>query len=98
MIIVTVKIPTKHEHTHQFIEHMTELAQTVRKEKGCIVYNLYTDPATPQTLFMYEEWESMDALRAHISQPHMIAHKQKTADWLCGEVVLNTSEAAPASL
>ncbi|MFV0421046.1 putative quinol monooxygenase [Oleidesulfovibrio sp.] len=98
MIIVTVKIPTKAPYTQQFVEHMGDLALTVRKEEGCITYNIYKDPFSPDVLFMYEEWESMDALRKHMTQPHLLEHKKKTADWLSGEVVLTTADGTPVSL
>jgi quinol monooxygenase YgiN len=98
MITVTVHIPDKPQHAADFISHMHALAPVVRAEQGCLTYNLYTDPYRPDMLFMYEEWQDMDALRAHLEQPHMNEHRRTTKDWLAGDVTLHTTRSTPVTL
>jgi quinol monooxygenase YgiN len=41
------------------------------QEPGCIEYQAYADRNDPGTVFMFEKWESQDALNAHFVSPHM---------------------------
>ena len=55
---------------------------TVRREDGCRMYTLLKDAATDwdkpmrfgeRTMWMLEQWDSIDALKAHLDTPHMKA-------------------------
>ena len=55
---------------------------TVRREDGCRMYTLLKDAATDwdkpmrfgeRTMWMLEQWDSVDALKAHLDTPHMKA-------------------------
>ena len=55
---------------------------TVRAENGCQMYTLLKDANTDwdkpmrfgeRTFWMMEKWDSIDALKAHLSAPHMKA-------------------------
>ena len=55
---------------------------TVRAEDGCRMYTLLKDAETDwdkpmrfgeRTMWMLEKWDSVDALKAHLSTPHMKA-------------------------
>ncbi len=41
------------------------------QEPGCIEYQAYADRNDPGTIFMFEKWQSQDALSAHFASPHM---------------------------
>jgi len=41
------------------------------QEPGCIEYQAYADRNDAGTIFMFEKWESQDALSAHFVSPHM---------------------------
>jgi quinol monooxygenase YgiN len=41
------------------------------KEPGCIAYQAYVDRNDPGVLFLFEKWESAEALNAHFATPHM---------------------------
>ena len=54
----------------------------VRREDGCRMYTLLKDASTDwdrpmrfgdRTMWMLEKWDSVDALKAHLSAPHMKA-------------------------
>ena len=41
------------------------------EESGCIEYQAYADPSDPAVVFMFEKWQSADALAKHFQTPHM---------------------------
>jgi quinol monooxygenase YgiN len=59
----------------------------VRAEKGCIEYGPTTDvedagafqtPFGADTFVVIEKWESLEALKAHLAAPHMVAYSAET--------------------
>ena len=40
-------------------------------EPGCIEYQAYRDRSQPGVVFMFEQWQSQDALSAHFATAHM---------------------------
>ncbi|EJL6751061.1 antibiotic biosynthesis monooxygenase [Vibrio alginolyticus] len=81
MIVNTVKGTVKAEFKDKFIAHMSELAETVRAEKGCITYDLNVDTENELVLFLYEKWESKDDILAHLATEHMQAHLAEAQPW-----------------
>ena len=60
----------------KFIKIAKANIPTVRKEKGCISYDLTEDcseSARTDVLTFVECWESVEHLKAHLGQPHMKA-------------------------
>lgn len=64
----------------------------VRKEAGCIRYDLHRSDYGNVFLF-YEIWESPAHLAAHGKTPHMDAMRQASADLVVGVAEVNTWEA-----
>ncbi len=69
---------------------------TVRAEAGCIEYQATVDAAgvgSLQTRFgedtfvVVEKWESLEALKAHASAPHMSAYAAKVRDMVASRVI-----------
>ena len=48
-----------------------DLISAARGEAGCITYEFYRGLSDPDTLVVFQEWESMDALMDHLSSPHV---------------------------
>jgi quinol monooxygenase YgiN len=71
-----------------FIEMFKANVPTVLEEDGCIEYFPAVDIDSglpPQKLdgnvvTVIEKWRDLDALRAHLKAPHMVAYKEKTKD------------------
>ena len=80
MIIVggSVRIPENK------VAELLPAAQTIiaatRKEAGCIVYSFAFDVVDKGLLRIYEEWESLAHLEAHLKQPHMLPWRAKLAE------------------
>lgn len=81
MIIVTVTGQVKPEFKQTFIDHMADLALTVRAEEGCITYQQNISADNDNTLFLYEEWESQAHLNAHLATEHMAKHFAEAQPW-----------------
>ncbi len=63
----------------------------VRAEPGCTEYQAMIDvdalgkfqaKVGDETFVVIEEWESVDALKAHAASPHMAAYAAKTKDMI----------------
>ena len=50
-------------------------------------YEFYVGLADPDTLMLFQEWESMDALMGHFDTDHMDAFLQQLPDLVSGEIV-----------
>ena len=55
-----------------------------RKEKGCIAYDLNRDLKDATKYYVYERWQSVAALEAHMETEHIKVLLGKIADVLTG--------------
>jgi quinol monooxygenase YgiN len=58
-------------------QHLLSLSAPTRAEPGCVVYDLYRDPAHPHEFLRFEIWTSAAALEAHKQTPHLRASFEK---------------------
>lgn len=49
-----------------------EVAEKSCAEDGCIRYSYYYPANCSSDLFLWEQWESLDAQKAHTAQPHFL--------------------------
>ena len=88
MISVIAAIRVKDGQLDKFLEIFKSNIPAVLNEEGCIEYMPTVDVPTglpPQALdekvvTILEKWDSVDALMAHLSSPHMLEYKEKTSD------------------
>ena len=88
MINVIASIRVKAGRVSEFLEVFKANVPNVIREKGCIEYFPAVDIAAdlpPQrvdenVVTIIERWESLEALRAHLITPHMLAHREKVKD------------------
>ena len=71
MIIVHGTFPVKSEVRDDALELMRQMAVASRAEDGCISYEFYIGLSDPNTLLLFQEWESVDALQGHFETDHM---------------------------
>lgn len=69
---------------------------TVKAEAGCIEYGAAIDaegapamqtPYGADTFVVIEKWDSIDALKAHATAPHMVAYGAKTREMVASRVI-----------
>ena len=73
MIIVHGNIPLKPESREEALKLARVMATATQNEEGCISYDFYVGLSDPNTLLVFQEWESMDALMTHLSSPQVEA-------------------------
>ena len=64
-------IPIKPGQFDRALAMAHDLIAATRGEAGCITYEFYRGLSDPDTLVVFQEWESMDALVDHLSSPHV---------------------------
>ncbi len=101
MIHVVASIHVQSGKLSSFLKILKGNVPVVRAEKGCIEYRPTVDVDAglppqrlePDTAVIIERWESLDALRTHLSSPHMLAYREKVKD-LVSNVSLKVLEDA----
>ncbi len=86
MIIVHGTFPVKPELRDDALEMMRSMATASKAEFGCITYEFYVGLSDPNTLLLFQEWESVEALQGHFETNHMEDFLRKLPDVLNGEV------------
>jgi quinol monooxygenase YgiN len=86
MIVIAGTIPIKSEHREEAKQLALWMAEETRKEAGCLAYSFYADLADPNTFFIFEEWESDEALGQHFKTAHMQKFQQQAPKLLAGKV------------
>ena len=65
MLIYQIKIVIKPYKTDEFVKSMHLFSRRIRKEKGCLGYNLYRDTEKENTYSLVGEWETHQAMEKH---------------------------------
>lgn len=47
------------------------IIDAIRRERGCLRYDYYLSCQNENEILLLEQWESEDAQRIHMQQPHM---------------------------
>jgi|APHig6443718053_1056840.scaffolds.fasta_scaffold15149_2 quinol monooxygenase YgiN len=81
MIIVTIKATPILSFKQEYINQFRKIAEVVRKENGCLEYEIYQKEADTPELFIFERWSSKEALDAHLQSEHMIHFFSHTSSW-----------------
>ncbi|HIG41916.1 MAG TPA: antibiotic biosynthesis monooxygenase [Gammaproteobacteria bacterium] len=86
MIIVHGTFPVNPNHRDDALELMRKMSLASRAELGCVSYEFYVGLTSPNTLLLFQEWESVDALQDHFQTDHMEEFLKALPDVLDGEV------------
>ena len=88
MIHVIASIKVNPSDLESFVEIFKANVPHVLEENGCLGYEPGLDLVTglpvqetdSSVVTIVEKWESIEALQAHLTAPHMLAYKEKTKD------------------
>lgn len=72
MIVIAGTITAKDEVLQQLLDCLRELKrQTLEHDEGVIAYRFSVDIDNANSIHVYEEWDTTEALKAHMGKPHM---------------------------
>jgi quinol monooxygenase YgiN len=77
MIALSVSMTFPAEAIAEVREFVTTLTALSNKDAGCVEYWWAQSLEDPNTLRLYEVWESQELLQAHLSLPHENEFKAK---------------------
>ncbi|MEW6673138.1 MAG: putative quinol monooxygenase [Thermodesulfobacteriota bacterium] len=89
MIHVIATIELKPGCRDKYLDIVRGNIPNVKAEKGCLAYTptIDTDTDIPihekageNVVTLIEAWESVDALKKHFTEPHMLAYREKVKD------------------
>lgn len=86
MIVIAGTIPVKPECREEAYKLASMLEEASRKEAGCLTYTFHANRNDPNTFFIFEEWESDEALAKHFQTEHMKQFMQQAPRLLAGAV------------
>lgn len=93
MIHVIATVELKPGTRDRFLGDFGRLVPSVRAEAGCLEYgpavDLATglplqDPPRDNVVTVVEKWESLDALKAHLTAKHMQEYRERVKDLVTG--------------
>ncbi len=87
MIIVHGTIPLRPACREQALNLARRMADATRSEVGCLSYDFYVGLSDPNTLMLFQEWESMEALMSHFQTAHMEAFLSELPELVAGEII-----------
>jgi quinol monooxygenase YgiN len=69
-IVLNVHMQALAGRERELETQLRALIEPTRKEPGCLVYELHSDPENPGKFMFYEKFRSQTALDEHVSSPH----------------------------
>lgn len=83
MFAVTVTFQIKPNRVAEFISLIRENATaSVRGEADCHQFDVCTDPARPEEVFLYELYTDEAGFKTHTTTPHFLKFDGQTADMI----------------
>lgn len=79
MIIVTGSVVVEPSRLAEAIELSLRHVRRSRDEPGCVSHAVHQDVEQPNRLVFVEQWEGIDALRAHFAVPESLAFVDELA-------------------
>jgi quinol monooxygenase YgiN len=80
MLIVAGEIEIDPARRAEAVAAALEMMEATRREAGCLSYVFSADLVEAGRFRIFEEWQSPEALAAHLTTPHMAAFQVKIAD------------------
>ncbi len=84
MIVVAGTATINPDKWDEAVQQAQQMSATTEAENGCISYRIYVNPTKRNTFFIFEEWETEEALRRHFQTPHLQAFNVYLSSVLTG--------------
>ena len=66
-----VKFYVKDGKVDEVKNELLKILEPTRNEEGCLLYELHQDLNNPNIFVFYEIWETVEAWKAHDTNPHI---------------------------
>jgi quinol monooxygenase YgiN len=73
MLVISGTFHIHPDHKAAAVAAMVTMQRASQAEDGCTYYRFMQDLEDPNTLHIFEQWDSDEALKAHFGAPHMAA-------------------------
>jgi quinol monooxygenase YgiN len=70
MIVIAGKATIKSERWDEAVEKTQQMSALSEAEDGCSCYRVYMEPGDRNAFFLFEQWESVEALTRHFQSEH----------------------------
>lgn len=97
MLIISGSVRIKEGAGARAAEAARGMAAATRAEPGCLAYRFSSDLGDPSLVYIYEEWESAEALARHFGTPHMAAFRAALPALVAGPATIVRYEVASAT-
>ncbi|MBA1272899.1 putative quinol monooxygenase [Stutzerimonas azotifigens] len=92
MIHVIATLHTAPGARSRVLQALAEVTPEVLAEAGCLAYQPLIDLATdmaaqtvdPDSILMFEQWQSVEHLQAHLQTSHMRRYRERVGDDVTG--------------
>ena len=89
-VTVVAELSAKPGREEELLQLLLSIIEPVRREDGCIQYDLHISTSDPASFLFYENWKDDDALKRHLASEHMRAFFAKAAELLAGPAKVST--------
>lgn len=96
MVIVWGSIETQEGHRDEALRLSLEHVRRSRAEPGCLRHDVHVDVENEGRLVFFEQWQDMDALRAHFAVPAAREFAARVAKLAARPPEMRIFEATPA--
>ena len=84
MVVYCVTVYVKPENVEGFMAATIENHENTRREPGNIRFDVLQNAEDPTRFFLYEVYESKEAVDAHKQTPHYSRWRETVAPWMAG--------------
>jgi len=86
MIIVHGLIPILPERRSEALKRIRWRERETQAEEGCLTYRFFVGRNDPNTLMLFQEWDSAEALEAHFETAHMASFLEALPTIVAGDI------------
>lgn len=94
MIVIAGKVRIRPERRNDAIAAAVAMSVASEAEAGCIRYRFSADLRDPDIFYLFEAWESADALKGHGQTSHMAEFNRQLPDLIASKPELKRYEVA----
>jgi quinol monooxygenase YgiN len=96
MIFVTATARLRADRRDQALAAARRMQEVTTAERGCHEYRFWTAIDDPHSLLLFERWEDVPSLEAHLASPHVAEFGAAIGDFVDGPVSIERFHATDA--